>query len=52
MRIRSAVGLGIGIVVLKVLMATVFLAFEGTLLKFFSLSESIMDTAQNGLAGL
>lgn len=51
MRINRALGLGIGIVVLKLLMGAVFVAFEHTLLQFFSLTQTFMSAAQYGIGG-
>jgi hypothetical protein len=51
MKIFRALGLGIGIVVLKLLMGEVFFAFEATLLQLFSLLQTIFSTTQHGFGG-
>ncbi len=51
MRINRALGLGVGIVVLKLLVGGVFFALEQTLLKFFSLTQTVMGAAQHGFGG-
>ena len=48
MKIFRALGLAVGIIVLKLLMGEVFFAFEATLLQFFKLLQTIMATTQHG----
>jgi len=49
MRIRSAIGLAIMIVVLKILMGDLFRAFEQTFAQFFVLSGDLMATVSSSL---
>jgi len=48
MKIFRALGLAVGIIVLKLLMGEVFFAFEQTLLRFFGLVQTIMTATQHG----
>ena len=44
MKVLSAIGLGIAIVVLKTLMGPVFGAFENTLLSFFNTANAVLSS--------
>lgn len=48
MRINRAIGLGIAIIVLKLLMATTFAALENTLLVFFNTASVLFAEVGNG----
>jgi hypothetical protein len=49
MKIRSAIGLGVAIIMLKLLMPSFFASFEQTLTKLFTVSESVLDTVETNL---
>jgi hypothetical protein len=46
MRILRAVGMGLAIVILKLLMPAVVSGFEGTLTAFFGVTESLLANVQ------
>jgi hypothetical protein len=46
MKILRALGLGLTIMILRSLLPDVFQAFENTLLQFFHLAGSLLETAQ------
>jgi len=48
MKIFRAVGLGVAIIVLKLLMPEVFKAFESSLLVFFSVLQGVLNAFPNG----
>lgn len=49
MRINRAIGLGIGILVLQVLMSEVFQAFEHTLITTFNTTDSVLGVVEKGM---
>lgn len=51
MRILRAVGLGVAIVILKLLMPAVMSGFEGTLVSFFGVTQTILENFQYAFAG-
>ncbi len=48
MRINRAIGLGIAIIILKLLMATTFVALENTLLVFFQTASVLFSEVGSG----
>ena len=50
MKILGAVGLGIAIIVLKLLMGNVFHAFENTLLSLFDFSQHMITNADHAVS--
>jgi len=51
MGIFRAIGLGLTIVILKLLLPDVMSGFEGTLAQFFGLTETILSNVQSNIAG-
>lgn len=51
MGIFKALGLGLTIVILKLLMPDVMSGLEGTLSSFFGLTQSLLSSAQSTLDG-
>ncbi|KKU78711.1 MAG: hypothetical protein UY04_C0028G0003 [Parcubacteria group bacterium GW2011_GWA2_47_7] len=51
MGIFKALGLGLAIVILKLLMSDVMSGFEGTLLAFFGLTQTILQNMQSNVSG-
>ncbi len=49
MRINRAIGLGIGILVLQMLMSTVFNGFEEVLLALFDTTQTALDVVEEGI---
>lgn len=49
MGVFKAVGLGLTILILKLLMPDVMSGFEGTLTAFFGVTETILTGVQSGL---
>ena len=50
MGILKAVGLGLTIVILKLLLPDVMNGFEGTLTAFFSVTQTVLERSQQSLA--
>ena len=51
MGIFRAIGLGLTIVILKLLLPDVMSGFEGTLAQFFGLTKTILSNVQSNIAG-
>jgi hypothetical protein len=52
MKIRSVVGLGLGIIMVKFLVPKIFSGFENTLSAFFDLAQSIFVRGSNTASGI
>ena len=52
MKLFSALGLGIAIIVLKLLMSDVFSAFENTLLSLFDFSQHMVANADQAVSNM
>jgi len=49
MRIRNAIGMTIGLIVLKIIMPDVFNGLETSLVKFFTVATSAMEQFPNNM---